>query len=385
MGKATGFIEIHRKKPPMRPVAERIHDWREVYLPYPEPALRDQAARCMDCGIPFCHQGCPLGNLIPDWNDFLYRDRWQAALERLHATNNFPEFTGRLCPAPCEGSCVLGINTDPVTIKSIEVSIIDRAFDEGWVTTRPPASRTSRQVAVVGSGPAGLATADQLNRSGHRVTIFERADRIGGLLRYGIPEFKLEKRVLDRRLALMRTEGVMFQAGAHIGVDVPIDALRRDFDAIVLAGGSTSPRDLPVPGRKLEGIHFAMEYLTAQNRRCEEDGSVAGSPITAKDKHVIIIGGGDTGADCLGTAHRQGATSVHQLELLPRPPDSRAPNNPWPNWPNIFRVSSAHEEGGDRLYSVSTERFSGDEHGRVTTLHAVEVKMVNTVFEAVPG
>jgi glutamate synthase (NADPH/NADH) small chain len=389
MGKPTGFIEVVRKKPPMRPVAERIHDWREVYLPYPEPALRDQAARCMDCGIPFCHQGCPLGNLIPDWNDFLYRGRWQAALERLHATNNFPEFTGRLCPAPCEGSCVLGINTDPVTIKSIEVSIIDRAFDEGWVTTRPPASRTNRPVAVVGSGPAGLAAADQLNRAGHRVTVFERADRIGGLLRYGIPEFKLEKRVLDRRLSLMREEGVTFRTGVHIGVHVPVDELRRDFDAIVLAGGSTSPRDLPVPGRELEGIHFAMEYLTAQNRRCEEDGIAGSSPITAKDKHVIIIGGGDTGADCLGTAHRQGATSVHQLELLPRPPDSRAPNNPWPNWPNIFRVSSAHEEGGERLYSISTERFSGDAHGRVTTLHASEVKMVNRndrmVVEAVPG
>jgi glutamate synthase (NADPH/NADH) small chain len=389
VGKPTGFIEVVRTKPPMRPVAERIHDWREVYLPYPEPALRDQAARCMDCGIPFCHQGCPLGNLIPDWNDFLYRDRWQAAHERLHATNNFPEFTGRLCPAPCEGSCVLGITSDPVTIKSIEVSIIDRAFNEGWVTPRPPASRTGRQVAVVGSGPAGLAAADQLNRAGHRVTVFERADRIGGLLRYGIPEFKLEKRILDRRLSLMREEGVTFRTGVNIGVHVASDELRRDFGAIVLAGGSTSPRDLAVPGRELEGIHFAMEYLTAQNRRCEEDGIGGGSPITAKDKHVIIIGGGDTGADCLGTAHRQGATSVHQLELLPRPPDSRAPNNPWPNWPNIFRVSSAHEEGGERLYSIATDRFSGDAHGRVTTLHASEVKMVNSngrmAFEAVPG
>jgi glutamate synthase (NADPH) small chain len=389
MGKPTGFIEIGHQKPPMRPVAERILDWREVYLPVPDAALRQQAARCMDCGVPFCHQGCPLGNLIPDWNDFVYRDRWQAALERLHATNNFPELTGRLCPAPCEGSCVLGINNHPVTIKSIELSIIDRAFNEGWVTARPPAARTGRKVAVVGSGPAGLAAADQLNRTGHLVTVFERADRIGGLLRYGIPEFKLEKRVLDRRLALMGEEGVTFRTGAHIGFNVPIDELRRNFDAIVLAGGSTIPRDLPVPGRELDGIHFAMEYLAAQNRRCEGDGPVDGSPITAKAKHVIIIGGGDTGADCLGTAHRQGAASIHQLELLPRPPDSRAPNNPWPNWPNIFRVSSAHEEGGERLYSISTERFSGDAHGRVTTLHAVEVQAVNrngrTAFQPLRG
>jgi glutamate synthase (NADPH/NADH) small chain len=389
MGKPTGFIEVARKKAPMRPVAERIRDWREVYSSYPEPALRDQAARCMDCGIPFCHQGCPLGNLIPDWNDFVYRDRWPAALERLHATNNFPEFTGRLCPAPCEGSCVLGINSDPVTIKSIELSIIERAFDEGGVTARSPARRTGKHVAVVGSGPSGLAAADQLNRAGHWVTVLERADRIGGLLRYGIPEFKLEKRFIDRRLALMREEGVTFRTGTHIGVQVPIDELRRDFEAIVLAGGSTIPRDLAVPGRELEGIHVAMEYLVDQNRRCEGSGIADGPPITARDKHVIIIGGGDTGADCLGTAHRQGAKSIHQLELLPRPPDGRAPNNPWPTWPNIFRVSSAHEEGGDRLYSISTERFSGDAHGRVTTLHAVEVRMLNRqgrmAFEPVPG
>jgi glutamate synthase (NADPH/NADH) small chain len=389
MGKPTGFIEIVHKKPPMRPVAERILDWREVYIPSSEPALGEQAARCMDCGVPFCHQGCPLGNLIPDWNDFVYRDRWQAALGRLHATNNFPEFTGRLCPAPCEGSCVLGINNDPVTIKSIELSIIDRAFDEGWVTTRPPSGRTGQHVAVVGSGPAGLAAADQLNRAGHEVTVFERSDRIGGLLRYGIPEFKLEKRFVDRRLSLMREEGVTFRTGAHIGVNVAVDDLRRNFDAVVLAGGSTVPRDLPVPGRELAGIHFAMEYLSQQNRRCEGDGIVDGRPITAKDKHVIIIGGGDTGADCLGTAHRQGAISVHQLELLPRPPDSRAPGNPWPNWPNIFRVSSAHEEGGERLYSISTERFSGDESGRVTTLHAVEVmvsgKDGRMAVEPIPG
>ena len=389
MGKATGFIDIVRTKPPMRPVAERIRDWREVHLAHAEPALRDQAARCMDCGIPFCHQGCPLGNLIPDWNDFVYRDRRQAALTRLHETNNFPEFTGRLCPAPCEGSCVLGINNDPVTIKSIEVSIIDRAFDEGWVTIRPPAGRTGKRVAVVGSGPSGLAAADQLNRAGHSVTIFERADRIGGLLRYGIPEFKLEKHILDRRLSLMRQEGVIFRTGAHIGVSVAVEELRRDFEAIVLAGGATVPRDLPVPGRTLDGIHFAMEYLTEQNRRCENAGIADGGSLTAAGKHVIIIGGGDTGADCVGTAHRQGAKSVHQLELLSRPPDSRAPNNPWPTWPNIFRVSSAHEEGGERLFSISTKRFSGDVSGRVTTLHAVTVELIHKdnrqAFEPVPG
>jgi glutamate synthase (NADPH/NADH) small chain len=375
MGKITGFIEIGRKKAPMRPVAERIHDWREVYLPYPRAALQGQAARCMDCGIPFCHQGCPLGNLIPDWNDFVYRDRWETAIDRLHATNNFPEFTGRLCPAPCEGSCVLGINDDPVTIKSIEVSIIERAFDEGWVTARPPAVRTGKRVAIVGSGPAGLAAADQLNRAGHTVTVFERADRIGGLLRYGIPEFKLEKRFLDRRLDLMRQEGVVFRTSCNVGGNVTVDDLRRDFDAIVLAGGATAPRDLPVPGRELSGIHFAMEYLTQQNQRCEGDAVADAALISAKDHHVIIIGGGDTGADCLGTAHRQGAASVHQLELLARPPDSRAPENPWPTWPNIFRVSSAHEEGGERLYAIATERFSGDERGRVTALHGRHVEM----------
>jgi glutamate synthase (NADPH/NADH) small chain len=377
MGKITGFIEIARKKHPMRPVGERIHDWREVYLEYPEQALKDQAARCMDCGIPFCHNGCPLGNLIPDWNDLVYRDRWHAAIDRLHATNNFPEFTGRLCPAPCEGACVLGINNDPVTIKAVEVSIIDRAFDEGWVVAQPPSVRTGKRVAVVGSGPAGLAAAAQLNRAGHWVTVFERADRLGGLLRYGIPEFKLEKRFLDRRLALMTEEGVMFRTGVNIGSDVPAAQLRSEFDAMVLAGGATRPRDLPVPGRELGGIHFAMEYLTLQNRRCEGDTIADSKFITAKGKHVIIIGGGDTGADCLGTAHRQGAKDIHQLELLSRPPEARASSNPWPLWPNIFRVSSAHEEGGERLYSIATTRFSGDERGRVTTLHGHNVEMVN--------
>jgi glutamate synthase (NADPH/NADH) small chain len=392
MGKITGFIEIARKKPPTRPIADRLHDWREVYLPVPGSMLKDQAARCMDCGIPFCHQGCPLGNLIPDWNDFVYRDRWQAAIERLHATNNFPEFTGRLCPAPCEGSCVLGIVSDPVTIKTIEVSIVDRAFDEGWVTPHPPLARTGKRVAVVGSGPAGLAAADQLNRAGHLVTVLERADRIGGLLRYGIPAFKMEKRVLDRRLTLMRDEGVEFKTNCNVGVNISVDDLRGKYHAIVLAGGATAPRDLNVPGRDLTGIHFAMEYLTESNRRCEGDdvpGIDDAGAITARDKHVIIIGGGDTGADCLGTTHRQGARSVHQLELLSRPPNDRAPGNPWPTWPNIFRVSSAHEEGGERLYSISTQRFTGDAQGRVTTLHAVQVEMANKdgrlCFEPVPG
>ena len=378
MGKPTGFIEIHRKKHPTRPVAERIHDWREVYLPYPMGELEAQGGRCMDCGIPFCHQGCPLGNLIPDWNDLVYRDRWQAAIERLHATNNFPEFTGKLCPAPCEGSCVLGINEDPVTIKSVEAAIVDRAWDEGWITPRPPTTRTWKRVAIVGSGPAGLAAADQLNRAGHSVTVFEKSDRIGGLLRYGIPEFKMEKRFLDRRLAIMEAEGVVFRGGINVGVDVTADRIRADYDAVLLAGGASQPRDLPVPGRELKGIHFAMEYLTLQNRRCEGDHIPDHEFITAADKHVIIIGGGDTGADCLGTAHRQGARSVHQLELMPMPPRERAADNPWPQWPQIFRVSSAHEEGGERVYAVSTQRFAGTPDGRVQTLHATKVEMVKT-------
>jgi len=389
MGKPTGFIEIQRKKQPTRPVEERVLDWNEVYLPWPTGDLEMQGARCMDCGIPFCHQGCPLGNLIPDWNDFVYKDRWHAAIERLHATNNFPEFTGKLCPAPCEGACVLAINDYPVTIKAIEAAIIDRAWDEGWVTPRPPASRTWKKIAVVGSGPAGLAAADQLNRAGHSVTVFEKSDRIGGLLRYGIPEFKMEKRHLNRRLDVMEAEGVIFRPNVNVGVDVTMERLRSDFDAVLLAGGAGQPRDLRVPGRDLQGIHFAMDYLTLSNRRCEGDTISYAEFITARDKHVIIIGGGDTGADCLGTAHRQGARDIHQLELMPIPPESRAADNPWPQYPMVFRISTAHEEGGERLYSVSTTHFGGDGNGRVKTLHAAKVEMVRKdgrlSFEQVSG
>jgi len=389
MGKVTGFLEIKRTKWPTRPVGERLGDWKEVYLPFPGEELKKQAARCMDCGIPFCHDGCPLGNRIPDWNDLVRGGDWEFAIEALHATNNFPEFTGRLCPAPCEGSCVLGINDDPVTIKAVEVTIINRAMQEGWVVPEPPAVRTGKKVAVVGSGPAGLAAAQQLNRAGHLVTVFERSDRIGGLLRYGIPEFKMEKRVLDRRLAQMEAEGVAFVVNAHVGVDRPAEALRREFDALVLCGGACAPRDLPIPGRELGGIHFAMDYLTLQNRRCEGDQVPDEDFITARGKRVVIIGGGDTGADCLGTTHRQGAAEVHQLEILPRPPEHRAADNPWPQWPNVFRVSSAHAEGGERLYSVSTRRFLADERGRVAGLEIAQVETVRdgerVTFREVPG
>ncbi len=377
MGKATGFIEFGRSKAPSRPVTERIGDYRHVYKAYPVEDLTRQAARCMDCGIPFCHQGCPLGNLIPDWNDLVYKNNWRSAIERLHQTNNFPEFTGLLCPAPCEGSCVLAINKDPVTIKSIELSIVDRAFEEGWIVPEPPVTRTLKKVAVIGSGPAGLAAAAQLNRAGHSVTVFEKSDRVGGLLRYGIPEFKMEKRVLDRRLDLMTAEGVVFRTHMNVGENVTAHDLRRDFDAILLAGGAGQPRDLGVPGRALKGVHFAMEFLKQQNHRCQGDQLTAES-ITAASKHVIIIGGGDTGADCLGTVHRQGAASVSQLELLPTPPNQRAEDNPWPLWPNIFRTSSAHEEGGDRVYAVATTELTGDASGRVRALHGHKVARVVT-------
>ena len=372
MADPGGFLEFARVVPERRPVRERVDDYREVYKDFPESDLKKQAARCMDCGIPFCHQGCPLGNIIPDWNDLVYREHWDEAIDRLHATNNFPEWTGRLCPAPCEGSCVLGINADAVTIKQIELTIIEHAFNEGWIKASPPVSRTGKTVGVVGSGPAGLAAADLLNRAGHTVAVFERADRIGGLLRYGIPEFKMEKKFLDRRLRIMEEEGVDFRPNANVGVNVAVDELTAGFDALLLAGGATAPRDLEVPGRELDGIHFAMDYLPLQNRICEGDRVADESMITAEGKVVVIIGGGDTGGDCLGTAHRQGAAEIHQFELLNRPPDSRVEDNPWPNWPNIFRTSSAHEEGGLRKYSVSTKSFTGS-NGHVDKLQGVEV------------
>jgi glutamate synthase (NADPH/NADH) small chain len=371
-----------RETPKRRPVPLRLRDWHEVYEDFDHEALQHQAARCMDCGIPFCHNGCPLGNLIPEWNDLVYRDRWKDAIDRLHATNNFPEFTGRLCPAPCEASCVLGINQDPVTIKQVEVEIIDNAWDEGWVTPNRPHLVTGKSVAVVGSGPAGLAAAQQLTRAGHDVMVFERADRIGGLLRYGIPEFKMEKRHIDRRLEQMEAEGTKFRAGVNIGVDVTVEQLREDFDAVVLAGGATDWRDLPIPGRQFEGIYQAMEYLPWGNKVAI--GELDEPPITAKDKRVVIIGGGDTGADCLGTAHRQGAAAVHQFEIMPKPGADRDPSTPWPTYPLQYRVSSAHEEGGERVFSVNTERFLG-EGGKVTGLRAHEVVMKNGKFEKVEG
>lgn len=374
MGKPTGFLEIGRRTARTRPVHERTHDWHEIYLLQPADDVQGQGARCMDCGIPFCHQGCPLGNLIPEWNDLVYAGRWQQAFQRLASTNNFPELTGRLCPAPCEGSCVLGIADDPVAIKDVEVAIVERAFAEGWIVPRPPAVRTGRRVAVVGSGPAGLAAADQLNRAGHQVTVFERADRIGGLLRYGIPEFKLEKGILDRRLALLEAEGIVFRPGVDIGIDMSVGDLRRSFQAIVLCAGAEQPRDLHVPGRELDGIHFAVDYLTRQNRLCAGDVLPAEGDISAAGKRVVILGGGDTGADCLGTAHRQGARSVHQLELMGQPPATRSPGNPWPEWPRVFRTSAAHHEGGERWFSVVTEGFLSNGSGRVSALQGVPVE-----------
>jgi glutamate synthase (NADPH/NADH) small chain len=382
VGKITGFKEFTREMPTRRPVAERINDYFEVYQPFPEDKVRTQAARCMDCGIPFCHTGCPVNNIIPDWNDLVYRDHWKEALRILHSTNNFPEFTGRLCPAPCEAACVLGINEPPVTIKQIEKTIVERGFSEGWIIPEPPSARTGKRVAVVGSGPAGLAAAQQLNRAGHEVTVFEKNDRIGGLMRYGIPDFKMEKRYLDRRLQQITEEGVRFQTRAHVGQNVPAGDLRKEFDALLLAGGAESPRDLKVPGRELKGIHFAMEFLPQQNRRGA--GDHVPNQILATGKRVVILGGGDTGADCLGTCHRHKAKSVHQFEIMPMPPAERSPSTPWPLWPLQLRSESSHEEGGLRDWAVSTTHFTGDEHGNVKHLHAVRVGPPPK-FEPQPG
>jgi glutamate synthase (NADPH/NADH) small chain len=384
MGKVTGFLEIEREQPKRRKVEERLQDWFEIYEPFPEEKQRDQSARCMDCGVPFCHTGCPVNNLIPDWNDLAYNNRWERAIRRLHATNNFPEFTGRICPAPCEAACVLGIDQPPVSIKVIERSIVERAWEEGWIHPEPPEQNTGKRVAVVGSGPAGLAAAQQLRRAGHSVTVYEKNDRIGGLLRYGIPNFKLEKHVIDRRLQQMRAEGVTFLTNAHVGVNVPVETLTEHYDAILLAGGAEHPRDLKIPGRELNGVHFAMEFLPQQNRRCEGDTVDAGIAISAEGKRVLIIGGGDTGADCLGTSHRQKARSVHQFEIMPKPPETRAASTPWPLWPLQLRTESAHEEGGTRDWSINSIRFTGDERGNVKQLHAVRVGPPPK-FEAIAG
>ncbi len=382
MGKITGFKEYTRETPVRRDVTERVNDYFEVYQDFPKSKLRTQAARCMDCGVPFCHTGCPLSNIIPDWNDLAYRDRWKDAIRVLHSTNNFPEFTGRICPAPCEPACVLGINEPPVTIKQIEKTIIEHAFREGWIVPEPPLYLTGKRVAVVGSGPAGLAAAQQLARAGHSVTVFEKADRIGGLLRYGIPDFKLEKHVVDRRLQQMEAEGVKFQTNSHVGHNVPAEDLRKEFDAILLAGGAESPRNLNVPGRELKGIHFAMEYLPQQNRVVA--GDRVANQILATGRRVVIIGGGDTGADCLGTVHRQKPASVHQFEIMPMPPPERSPSTPWPLWPLQLRTESAHEEGGIRDWSINTTHFTGNENGNVKKLHAIRVGPPPK-FEAIPG
>ena len=374
MGKTTGFLEFERRLPPRRPVEERLRDWNELEGKHSDEDLSEQGARCMDCGIPFCHKGCPLGNIIPDWNDFVYRHRWEDAIERLHSTNNFPEFTGRVCPAPCEEACVLNINESPVTIKQIEKQIIDRAFQEGWVRPQIADEKTGKKVAIVGSGPAGMACAQQLARAGHEVTLFERADRIGGLLRYGIPDFKMEKHLIDRRMEQMEAEGVTFRTGVSVGEDVTVEQLREDFDAVVLATGATDARNLEVPGRELEGIHLAMDFLPQQNKVVAGDD--VQDQIRAEGKSVVILGGGDTGSDCLGTSNRQGATAVHQFELMPKPPESRKDEEvaPWPHWPMVLRTSSSHEEGVTRDWCINTKKFTGDENGHVRKLHGVRLE-----------
>jgi glutamate synthase (NADPH) small chain len=393
MGKPTGFMEYAREHAQRRPVTQRVNDWFEIYLNFPEEKLRQQGARCMDCGVPFCHTGCPVNNIIPDWNDLVYRGRWKQALRQLHATNNFPEFTGRICPAPCEASCVLGINEPPVTIRQIEKNIVERGFNEGFIHPEPPKHRTGKSAAVVGSGPAGLAAAQQLRRAGHAVTVYEKADRIGGLLRYGIPNFKLEKHIIDRRIDQMSAEGVRFVSNAHVGNNVDVEKLRRDFDAIVLAGGAEHPRDLNVPGRDLNGIHFAMDFLPQQNRRCLGDTLDPAADILATGKRVVIIGGGDTGADCLGTVHRQKPLSVHQFEIMPKPPEERSSQTPWPLWPLQLRTEAAHEEGGIRDWSIATTSFTADPKindsrssgsGHVTHLHGVRVGPPPK-FDPIPG
>ena len=383
MADPKGFLTSDRELPIRRPVDIRLQDWREVYQEFGADRLEKQAGRCMDCGIPFCHNGCPLGNLIPEWNELVWRGDWRAASERLHATNNFPEFTGRLCPAPCETSCVLGINSDAVTIKQVEVSIIDRAWEQGWVTPQPPERLSGKTVAVIGSGPAGLAAAQQLARAGHTVAVYERADRIGGLLRYGIPEFKMEKSHLDQRLDQLINEGVKFRAGVDVGIDITGEDLRRRYDAVVLAIGATKWRELPIAGRELRGVYQAMEVLPLANR--VQEGDMTRSPLDMSGKHVVIIGGGDTGADCLGTAHRQGAASVTQLEILPVPPAARPGTQPWPTYPMTYRTTSAHEEGGERLFAVSTEAFLDDGTGQLAALRIVDVEMSDGAFEPVTG
>ena len=383
MGKTTGFLEHSREVARRRPVPQRVNDWFEIYQDFPEESLQKQGARCMDCGVPFCQTGCPVNNLIPDWNDLVYRGKWREAVRQLHATNNFPDFTGRLCPAPCEASCVLGITEPPVAIKQNEKAIVERGFDEGWIKPEPAKHHTGQRVAIIGSGPAGLAAAQQLCRAGHAVVVYEKADRIGGLLRYGIPEFKLEKHVLDRRLEQMKGEGVKFVTNAHVGQNVAVEQLRREFHALLLAGGAEQPRDLNVPGRELKGVHFAMEFLPQQNRRCHGDSLDPAREIVATGKKVVIIGGGDTGADCLGTCHRQKAASVHQFEIMPQPPLERSPQTPWPLWPMQLRTEGAHEEGGVRDWSISTLNFAGSD-GVVKQLHGVRVGPPPK-FEALPG
>ncbi len=383
MGKNTGFMEYRRELPTRRPVSERVNDWFEIYQDFPLEKVRLQGARCMDCGVPFCHTGCPLNNIIPDWNDFVYRDRWRDAIRTLHATNNFPEFTGRICPAPCEAACVLGINEPAVAIKAIERSIIDHAWNEGWIRPEAVGPRTGKRIAIVGSGPAGLAAAQQLARAGHDVTVYEKSDRIGGLLRYGIPDFKMEKHLIDRRIRQMEGEGVKFEVNAHIGGNVDPLELKRNFDAVLIAAGAEQPRDLNVPGRELKGIHFAMEFLPQQNKRVA--GDRVANQILATGKRVVIIGGGDTGADCLGTSHRQRAASVHQFEIMPQPPPERADSTPWPLWPMMLRQETSHEEGGERMWSIATTKFTGDAQGNVKQLHGIQVSGPEKKFAPIPG